>query len=166
MTWAQLFPSREKVKNFPSQGVKVPFSQTLHSLAKQSILRGKAIFKGKLFCCAGTTPVQSLRELLRELWFWCCSSHGVPFREWNLVFREWNFEFRELLQEYPGTLQEFREWPFHSESVLPESGVVPRLLNYPCNQNDNMQLFLFSGINFLMITIKLHFLIPSRIDSQ
>ena len=71
----------------------------------------------------------SLRELLRELWFLYCPSREVPFREWNFVFREWNFEFRELLREYPGTLRELREWPFHSESVFPEIGVVPRLLN-------------------------------------
>ena len=71
---------------------------------------------------------ESLRELLRELWVSYCSSRGVPFREWNFVFREWNFEFRELLREYPGTLRELREWPLHSESVLPEIGVVPRLL--------------------------------------
>ena len=68
---------------------------------------------------------ESLRELLRELWFSYCSSRGMPFREWNFVFREWNFEFRELLREYPGTLRELREWPFHSESVFPEIGVVP-----------------------------------------
>ena len=43
-------------------------------------------------------------------------------------FREWNFQFRELLREYPGTLPELREWPFRSESVFPEIGVVPRLL--------------------------------------
>ena len=71
---------------------------------------------------------ESLRELLRELWFSYCSSRGMPFREWNFVFREWNFEFRELLREYPGTLRELQEWPFHSESVFPEIGVVPRLL--------------------------------------
>ena len=40
------------------------------------------------------------------------------------------FQFRELLREYPGTLSELREWPFHSESVFPEIGVVPRLLNF------------------------------------
>ena len=71
---------------------------------------------------------ESLRELLRELWVSYCSSRGMPFRERNFVFREWNFEFRELLWEYPGTLRELREWPFHSESVFPEIGVVPRLL--------------------------------------
>ena len=38
---------------------------------------------------------ESLRELLRELWFSYCSSRGMPFREWN-------FEFRELLRGYPG----------------------------------------------------------------
>ena len=75
---------------------------------------------------------ESLRELLRELWFSYCSSRGMPFREWNFVFREWNFKFRELLREYPGTLQELREWLFHSESVFPEIGVVPRLLKIPC----------------------------------
>ena len=72
-----------------------------------------------------------LRELLRELWFSHCSSRAMPFREWSFVFREWNFEFRELLREYPGTLPELREWPFHSESVFPEIGVVPRLLKVP-----------------------------------
>ena len=53
----------------------------------------------------------------------CHSEKGIS------VFREWNFEFRELLREYPGTLRELREWPFHSESVFPEIGVVSRLLN-------------------------------------
>ena len=71
---------------------------------------------------------ESLRELLRELWFSYCSSRGMPFREWTFVFRELSFEFRELLREYPGTLPELREWPFHSESVFPGIGVVPRLL--------------------------------------
>ena len=52
-----------------------------------------------------------------------CSSRGMPFREWN-------FEFRELLRECPGTLPELREWPFRSESVFPEIGVVPRLLTW------------------------------------
>ena len=33
-------------------------------------------------------------------------------------------EFRELLREYPGTLRELQEWPFHSESISPEIGVV------------------------------------------
>ena len=32
--------------------------------------------------------------------------------------------------------------------------------NYPRHQNDYMQLFLFSGINFLMITITITFLNP------
>ena len=71
---------------------------------------------------------ESLRELLRELWFSHCTSRERPFREWDFIFREWNFELRELLREYPGTLPELREWPFHSESVFPEIGVVPRLL--------------------------------------
>ena len=70
---------------------------------------------------------ESLRELLRELWFSYCSSRGMPFRERNFVFREWNFQFRDLLREYPGTLPELREWPFHSESVFPEIEVVPRI---------------------------------------
>ena len=44
-TWLEVnFPSRGKVTFFP-QGVKVPFSQTLHLLGKQFISRGK----GKLF---------------------------------------------------------------------------------------------------------------------
>ena len=45
-------------------------------------------------------------------------------------FREILSELRELLREHPGTLPELREWPFHSESVFHEIGVVPRLLNY------------------------------------
>ena len=52
---------------------------------------------------------------------------AIPSMEF--VFREWSFEFRELLRECPGTLRELREWPLHSESVFPEIGVVPRLLN-------------------------------------
>ena len=67
----------------------------------------------KIFQAGSHQFRESLRELLRELWFSYCSSREMPFREWNFVFREWNFEFRELLREYPGTLREFREWPFH-----------------------------------------------------
>ena len=52
----------------------------------------------------------------------------MPFREWIFAFRESLSEFRERLREYPGTLRELREWPFHSESVFLEIGVVPRLL--------------------------------------
>ena len=73
---------------------------------------------------------ESLRELLRELWFSYCSSHEMPFRERNFAFRESVSEFRELLRECPGTLRELREWPSHSESVFPEIGVVPRLLMF------------------------------------
>ena len=71
---------------------------------------------------------ESLRELLRELWLSHCSSRETPFREWDFSFRDLFFELRELLREYPGTLPELREWPFRSESVFPEIGVVPRLL--------------------------------------
>ena len=53
----------------------------------------------------------------------------MPFREWDVAFRESFSELRELLREYPGTLSELREWPFRSESVFPEIGVVPSLLN-------------------------------------
>ena len=52
----------------------------------------------------------------------------MPFREWDFSFRELFSELRELLREYPRTLPEPWEWPFRSESVFPESGVVPRLL--------------------------------------
>ena len=38
---------------------------------------------------------ESLRELLRELWFPYCSSREMPFREWNFAFRESLSEFRE-----------------------------------------------------------------------
>ena len=82
----------------------------------------------KIFRVGSRQFRESLRELLRELWVSYRSSRERPFREWNFVFREWNFQFRELLREYPGTLRELREWPFHSESVFPEIGVVPRLL--------------------------------------
>ena len=75
---------------------------------------------------------ESLRELLRELWLSHCSSRETPFREQDFSFRELFFELRELLREYPGTLPELREWPFRSESVFPEIGVVPRLLTIRC----------------------------------
>ena len=71
---------------------------------------------------------ESLRELIRELWLSDCSSRETPFREWDLSFRELISQLRELLRERPGILPELREWPFHSESVFPEIGVVPRLL--------------------------------------
>ena len=82
----------------------------------------------KIFYVSSHQLRESLRELLRELWF--SHSRKTPFREWDFSFREWNFKFRELLREYPGTLPDLRsrEWPFHSESVFPEIGVVPRLL--------------------------------------
>ena len=83
----------------------------------------------KIFQAGSQKFRESLRELLRELWFSYCSSRGRPFREWDFAFRELFFELRELLREYPGTLPELREWPFRSESVFPEIGVVPRLLS-------------------------------------
>ena len=89
---------------------------------------------------------ESLRELLREFWFSYCSSRGLPFREWNFVFSEWNFEFRELLREYPGTLRELREWPFRSESVFPEIGVVPRLLIFSQLHRTSVTQGLVAGI--------------------
>ena len=49
-----------------------------------------------------------------------------------MEFRIPRMEFpipRAFFLEYPGTLRELREWPFHSESVFPEIGVVPRLLS-------------------------------------
>ena len=44
---------------------------------------------------------ESLRELLRELWFSYCSSRGMPFREWNFVFREWNTKFPRVAPRIP-----------------------------------------------------------------
>ena len=111
-----------------------------------------------LFWRAGTTPIlekktlrmqgqmnifraasqqfrESLRELLRELWLSRCSSREMPFREWNFAFRELFSQLRELLREYPGTLPELREWPFHSESVFPEIGMVPSLLTFGSDGN-------------------------------
>ena len=70
---------------------------------------------------------ESLRELLRELWFSYCSSREMPFREWNFAFRESVSEFRELLREYPRTLQS-AENDLFTPRVFPEIGVVPRLL--------------------------------------
>ena len=72
---------------------------------------------------------ESLRELLRELWFSQSTGRETPFREWDFAFRELFSELWELLREYPGTLPELQEWPFHSESVFPEIEVAPRLLN-------------------------------------
>ena len=88
-----------------------------------------------LSCGFPSTPGIAPGSCSEELWFSYCSSREMPFREWNFVFREWTFEFRELLREHPETLRELREWPFHSESVFPEIGVVPRLLNYRWRKN-------------------------------
>ena len=79
--------------------------------------------------CAFPKIQESLREF-GELWLSHCSSRETPFREWDFSFRELFFELRELLREYPTTLRlpELREWPFRSESIFPEIGVVPRLL--------------------------------------
>ena len=86
---------------------------------------------------------ESLRELLRELWFSHCSSRETPLREWDFSFRELFSELRELLREYPGTLPELREWPFHSESVFPEIGVVPRLLMHCLRSRKEVARFAF-----------------------
>ena len=106
----------------------------------------------EFFWCAGTTPI--LKKTLRECrgkwksFGWVRGNSGIRsescsencgFRidqvvrghsENGISYSEngINFQFRELLREYPGTLRELREWPFHSESVFPEIGVVPRLL--------------------------------------
>ena len=82
----------------------------------------------KIFHVGSHQLRESLREWLRKLWFSYCTSRETPFREWNSAFRESVSELREMLREYPGTLPELREWPFRSESVFPEIGVVPRLL--------------------------------------
>ena len=90
----------------------------------------EGLLQMKIFHVGALQFRESLRELLRELWSSYCPSREMPFRESNFAFRESVSEFRELLREYPGTLRQLREWPFHSESVSPEIGVVPRLLKY------------------------------------
>ena len=82
----------------------------------------------KIFHAGSHEFRESLRELLREFRFSHCTSRETPFREWDFAFRELFSELRELFREYPGTLPELREWSFHSESVFPEIGVVPRPL--------------------------------------
>ena len=78
----------------------------------------------KIFHVGSRQFRESLRELLRELWFSYCSSREMPFREWNLIFREWNFEFRELLREYPGTLRELREPREFTRTLLPARSLL------------------------------------------
>ena len=58
------------------------------------------------------------------------SENGISHSE-NRLFSQ----LRELLREYPGTLPELRDWPFRSESVFPEIGVVSRLLMFLRPQN-------------------------------
>ena len=102
----------------------------------------------KIFRVGSQQFRESLRELLRELWFSYCSSRERPFREWNFAFQKSVSEFRELLREYPRTLRELRERHSHSESVFPEIGVVPRLLNFThktfhaqsCRHSSNLQV--------------------------
>ena len=74
-----------------------------------------------------TNSANRWRELLRELWFSYCSSREMPFREWN-SYCENQFLNSESCSENILELRELREWPFHSESVFPEIGVVLRLL--------------------------------------
>ena len=54
----------------------------------------------------------------------------MPFREWNFAFRDQFLNSESCSENTPGarTLQELRGWPFHSESVFPEIGVVLKLL--------------------------------------
>ena len=87
----------------------------------------------------------------------------MPFREWDFSSRELFFELRELLREYPGTLPELREWPFRSESVFPEIGVVPRLLNHSFQNHymHEISIFeLFRGLQLRfsgVLRISLHY---------
>ena len=92
---------------------------------KSSEARGQPQFLKKRSENAGPNEIfhvgsqefrESLRELLRELWFLHCTSRETPFREWDFAFRESSSELRELLQEYPGTHPEIREWPFSQAS--------------------------------------------------
>ena len=59
---------------------------------------------------------------------YCAIGGGIS--HWAAKFQ---IPFPELLREYPGTLRGLREWPFRSESVFPEIGVVSSLLR--CFQN-------------------------------
>ena len=117
--------------SFRGEHPKVPsFRFSLRGNIRQNHPFGKPPFCQPQNVCAHQFR-ESLWELLKEWWFSYCSTREMPFRAWNFAFRESLSKFRELLREYPGTLRELREWPFHSESVFPEIGVVPRLLNSP-----------------------------------
>ena len=63
---------------------------------------------------------ESLRELLREFWFSCCSSREMSFRE-GISYSENQFPNSQSCSKNTPELSE----SFHSESVFPEIGVVP-----------------------------------------
>ena len=54
----------------------------------------------------------------------------MPFPRMEFRIPRMKFRIPRLAPRMPRTLRELREWPFHSESVLPEIGVVPRLLTF------------------------------------
>ena len=72
----------------------------------------------------------------------------TTFREWDRIPRIIFSELRELLREYPGTLPELREWPFHSESVFPEIGVVSR---FDDDDDDDMMMMVMMMVMMMMM---------------
>ena len=55
----------------------------------------------KIFHVGSHQFQESLRELLRELWFSCCSSHGMPFRERNLCIPRMEFRIPRVAPRIP-----------------------------------------------------------------
>ena len=74
---------------------------------------------------------ESLRELLRELWFSHCSSPEMPFRERNFVFRELEFRIPRVAPRMPRNAPRAPRMAFSlRERFFLKLGVVPRLLKY------------------------------------
>ena len=63
----------------------------------------------------------------------CHSENGISYSENGISNSE------SCSENTPGTLPELREGPFHSESVFPEIGVVPRLLIFVFRQSRHLK---------------------------
>ena len=78
----------------------------------------------KIFHAGSHQFWESLRELLRELWVSYCSSRGIPgYHSENGISNS-----ESSSENIPELSESSENGLFHSESVFPEIGVVPRLL--------------------------------------
>ena len=93
----------------PMEGARFTTTKNQCGLAKA--VRVQHMTEGKKM--DGEHAQKALMEITMKKYVWGGRNHRIIFAD------SWAAP----------TLRELREWPSHSESVFPETGVVPRLLN-------------------------------------